>query len=184
MKDYFKQAKVLAQINQGDEKAFLEVYDFYAPKLFRHVSYRLSSREAAEDITQQVFCKVWQYLAGEGNKIDNLNAFLYRTTNNLLTDYYRRSDRRNISLDDKLGNDLENKLSFKPLYSDKIDHDLTATRVKESLEQLKEPQKELITWRYFDDLSISEISKISGKSQNSVYVGIHRAIKDLEKILV
>jgi len=183
MKDYFKQSSFLAQVNQGNEQAFLEVYDFYVSKLLRHVSYRLSSREAAEDITQQVFYKAWQYLM-KGDKIDNINAFLYRIANNLLADYYRKSERNNISLDDDLDSNLERKIATDPSYSNSIDHNLATDQVKEALEQLKEFYRQLIIWRYFDDLSILEIAKISGKSANSIYVGLHRAMKELKKLLV
>jgi RNA polymerase sigma-70 factor (ECF subfamily) len=183
MKDYFKSAAVLDNINRGDENTFLEMYNFYAPKIFRHICYRLGSREAAEDTAQQVFCKTWQYIMDPGHKIDNLNAFLYKIANNLIADYYRRPERKNISLDDGLNDDRERKLSVDPSYTNIIDRNLEVGRVKDGLRQLKDDQQELITWRYFDDLSISEIAKISGKSRNAIYVGIHRATHDLRNII-
>ncbi len=183
MKDYFKKSEFLVQINRGDEKAFLQMYDFYAIQLLRHLSYRLNSRETAEDMTQQVFYKVWQYLMGGENKIDNLNAFLYRIADNLLSDYYRKSERKNISLDDDPSHDLERKLAVEPSYSEEIDQGSAVSQVKKSLARLTEDQQKLIIWRYFDDLSISEIAEVSGKSSNAVYVGLHRALKDLKKLL-
>jgi len=183
MKDYFKKNRVLTQINQGNENTFLQMYNYYAPKLFRHIYYRLNSRELAEDIAQQVFYKTWQYITNSTNKIDNLNAFLYKTTNNLITDYYRKSERGNISINN-ISIELERKISDETSYINDVDHDLETVKVNKSIELLKPEQQKLIIWRYFDDLSISEIAKISGKSKNAVYVGVHRALKDLKKLTI
>lgn len=183
MKEYFQKNQILAKINQGDERVFMEVYNYYAPKLFRHACFRLSSRELAEDIAQQVFYKTWQHIASQRSKIDNLNAFLYKITNNLITDYYRQSGKENLSLDDII-EDSGKKVFTDPSYEVEIDSDLEKTRVKESIKLLKPEQQELITWRYFDDLTITEISKVSGKSSGAIYVGIHRALKELKKVIV
>jgi len=183
MKDYFKRRDVLAKINQGDENAFLKMYDFYAPKLFRHVYYRTGVKEVAEDIAQQVFYKIWQYLLTSENKIDNLNAFLYRSANNLIADYYRKAERKNITIDGENNSmEVEKKLSAEPSYIKETDQGLAIETIKRSLKQLSPEYQQLITWRYLDDLSITEITKISGKSRNAIYVGIHRALKELKKI--
>lgn len=181
MKDYFQEKQILAKINQGDEVTFLEMYNYYAPRLFKHACFRLGSRDQAEDIAQQVFYKTWQYIINPEHKIDNLNAFLYKITNNLIADYYRKPEKENVSLDNT-GNGLEDKLFTKPSYEEMIDQDLEKNKVKESMKRLTSDQQKLIIWRYFDDLSISEIAKVSGKSFNAVYVGVHRALKELKKV--
>ena len=179
MKDYFKKKQVLEKINSGDENIFLQMYDFYAPKLFRHAYYRVNVKEVAEDITQQVFYKMWQYLLNENNKIDNVNAFLYQTTNNLITDYYRKAERKNIAIDEE----LENKLPAETSNNNIVDRNIEIEKIKTALTYLKPDQQKMITWRYLDDLSIKEISKISGKSKNAVYVNLHRSIKQLQNII-
>lgn len=182
MKEFFNSTTILEKINKGDENTFLEMYNFYAPKLFRHIYYRINSRESAEDVAQQVFCKTWEYITNPEHKIDNLNAFLYQMAHNLIIDYYRKSERKNTSLDSDIGEEIRNKLSVSPSYDNDIDRDLEAGQVKDLLNQLKPEQKNFITWRFFDDLSIGEIAKVSGKSQNAVYVGVHRALKSLKSL--
>ena len=179
MKDYFKQKVVLAKINQGDQDAYLKMYDFYAPKLFRHAYYRTGSKETAEDIAQQVFYKTWQYIMNKNNKIDNINAFLYRSVNNLIADHFRKSERKNIGIDDDLERKLPNQSSNS---GEAVDHQLGIDKVKAGLNKLKPEQQNLITWHYFDDLSYDQISKITGKSKNAIYVGVHRALKELRQI--
>lgn len=185
MNDYFKTSKVLDKINQGDETEFRFLYNYYCPKLFRHLCFRVDSRELAEDISQQVFYKTWQYIIKPGTRIDNINAFLYRIANNLLTDHYRQSGRIPLHLDDLDENVIERQSSGNTSsISDELDNDLEAKKVRAALNLLKAEQKELIIWRYFDELSIGEIAKISGKSPNAIYVNLHRSIKMLKSKLV
>ncbi len=179
MRDFFREKRVLAKINQGNEDTFLKMYDFYAPKLFRHIYYRISNKETSQDLTQEIFYKTWRFLKESENKIDNLNAFLYRIANNLITDYYRKAERKNISLEEN----LERKLPAETSYTAETEKNLEISKIKQSLTQLNPEQQKLIIWRYFDNLSIKQISQISGKSKNAIYVSIHRSLKELQKII-
>jgi len=184
MNDYFKTTKALDKINRGDENEFRLLYNYYCPKIFRHLCFRVDSRELAEDIGQQVFYKAWQYIVKPETRIDNINAFLYRIANNLLTDHYRQSGRNPLHLEDLDDSAFERKISADASsIIDGLDNDLEAIKVRAALNSLKTEQKDLITWRYFDDLSISEIAKINGKSANAIYVQLHRAIKSLKSRL-
>lgn len=176
MQPDFKKGEFLAKINQGDKNAFLEAHSYYAPKIFRHIYYRIGSKEAAQDNTQQVFFKVWEYIVNSDNKIDNLNAFIYRTANNLVTDYYRKSERKNLALEAI----AENKLAAEPSYINEVDQRIEIEKIKKALLKLNFEQQQLITWRYIDGLSIGQIAKITNKSRNSLYVGLHRALKELK----
>ncbi|MDO8668361.1 MAG: RNA polymerase sigma factor [bacterium] len=166
----------MKKFNQGDKNAFLEMHNYYAPKIFRHIYYRIGSKEAAQDTTQQVFFKVWEYIVNSDNKIDNLNAFIYRTANNLVTDYYRKSERKNLALDDI----AENKLATEPSYISEVDQGLEIAKIKKALLSISTEHQQLIVWRYLDDLSIGQIAELSNKSRNAIYVCLHRALKELK----
>lgn len=178
MQPNFKKAKFLAKINRGDENAFLEMHEFYAPKIFKHAYYRLNSKETAQDIAQEVFFKIWQYIADQENKIDNLNAFIYKTANNLIIDYYRQAERKNIALEEV----AEIKLGPETSSINELEHNLELARIKKALLKLSPEYQQLIIWRYLDDLPISQIAEISHKSKNAVYVGLHRALKALKNL--
>lgn len=46
-------------LSEGDEKAFRKVYELYHRKVFAVGLYLTNSRAVAEDITQDVFIKIW-----------------------------------------------------------------------------------------------------------------------------
>jgi RNA polymerase sigma-70 factor (ECF subfamily) len=50
----------IAEIKKGDEVAFLAVYNQFHTKLFHYFLKRTRSKEAAKDLTQQSFIKLWQ----------------------------------------------------------------------------------------------------------------------------
>ncbi|OGF21301.1 hypothetical protein A2316_02035 [Candidatus Falkowbacteria bacterium RIFOXYB2_FULL_38_15] len=175
----FKEAIWLQKLNKGDKEVFSQCYDFYAPKLYRHVFYRLGSKELAEDMVSEVFKKTWEFLVDSDKKIDNLRAFLYRVANNLIIDYYRSKARQPILIDET----LEAQLGDEGSEAEKIGSRFEIGQVLKSLEELSKETRDILIWRYVDELSISEISNLSGKKKNAVYVSIHRALREAQKII-
>lgn len=157
------------------EEAFLKLYDDLAEPLFRHCYFRVSSRELAEDLTQEAFLRMWNYLAA-GNTVDNPKALLYRIAGNLIIDYYRR--KKEVSLDvlaedgfDPAGDD-----------ADSILDQAEGQKALKLLESLEPQYREILTLRYVSDLSITEIAEVVGQSENAVSVRIHRGIQKLKTI--
>ncbi|MGC8782490.1 MAG: RNA polymerase sigma factor, partial [Anaerolineae bacterium] len=53
---------LLARAQEGDRTAYDRLYDLYADKIFRYLYVRLGEREAAEDLTADVFVRLVQAL--------------------------------------------------------------------------------------------------------------------------
>lgn len=163
-------------MEREQERAFLELYEKCADAVFRHCYFRVHDRERAIDLAQESFTRVWNSLT-IGTKIENMKAFLFRTANNLIIDYYRKKKESSL---DALAED-----GFDPAGDD---HEHVADRAlaREALEaahELEDGYREIILMRYVSDLSIGEIAEAIGESENVVSVRIHRAIKKLQKIL-
>ena len=45
-----------------DSAAFGELYNLYVEKIYRFVFFKINNKEETEDITSDVFLKVWNYL--------------------------------------------------------------------------------------------------------------------------
>jgi RNA polymerase sigma-70 factor (ECF subfamily) len=157
------------------EKSFLKLYDELAEPLFRHCYFRVSSREIAEDLVQESFMRMWNYL-GEGKTIENPKAFLYRVAGNLVIDHYRK--KKDTSLDalaeegfDPAGSGAGDILEY-----------VDGKYAKTLLEKLEPEGREVLVLRYVNDLSIGEIADIIGATENVVSVRIHRSIEKLKKL--
>ncbi len=165
------------EISKRDEKAFLDAHDWYAPRIFRHVYFRVSSKEIAEDITSQVFLKTWKYLLE--TDINNVKSFLYRVANNLLVDHYRAKGREPVLIDEEF-----EKIFF---YDQDIVREINSQEelkeVRGAMSYLQKDFREVLVLRYIDGFSIDEIAETTQKSTNAVYIAISRGIKELKSIL-
>lgn len=177
--ELFKEANWLKKLNQRDHEAFGQCYDFYASKIYRHAFYRLGSKELAEDLVSEVFIKVWEFLADPTKKIDNLRAFLYRIANNLITDHYRGKDRRPILINEE----IENILGDGGEWGKNLERRVEFEEILKSLGKLPKGTRELLIWRYIDELDIGEIAELSGRTKNAVYVALHRALREMRTLL-
>lgn len=175
-----KEAQLLRRIRSGDDSAFVETYDLFAPKIWRHVLYRTGSGETADDIMSDTFLRAWEYVRSKAKEIEHLRAFLYRIANNLVVDHYRRRAKAAIPIDE----DLERTLGADDGLDDRLDLGFEKDRMRRALLELRTEVRELLVMRFVDDLSIEEIAVTTGRSKNAVYVAIHRAIKELKTVCV
>ena len=160
------------------QRKFSKLYDKYIEKIYRFVYLKIGSQETAEDICSDVFTRTWNAYR-DGQKIENSQAFLYKIARNLVVDYYRRNGRiKKISVD-----------SYPEIKDPKIDLEKDAiissdfNLTKKALTNLKPEYQEVVIWRYLDELSIPEISKILDKPEGTVRVTLHRALKTLKNEL-
>lgn len=166
---------------ENHEARFLKAFDEYNDALFRHALLRISNREKALDLVHDTFTKVWAYIRG-GYEIDNFRPFLYKVLNNLIIDEYRK--RKELSLDAMLAEEGVDEGSFDDL-SESNTEALAATidgrKAFDLLEELPDQYKEVIIYRFVDQLGPREISELIEESENVVSVRIHRGLKLLRK---
>jgi RNA polymerase sigma-70 factor (ECF subfamily) len=158
------------------EQDLVAAYDAYADAIFRHCYFKVSDRELAQDMMQDVFLKAWAYMQNETD-ITNIRALLYRMADNLVIDWYRK--KKASSLDAMV------EEGFEP-------RDTNGTRVEEraevehalaKLHTLDPEDQKLITWRCVEDYTPAEIAAMLGENENTVSVRLHRALKQLRALL-
>jgi RNA polymerase sigma-70 factor (ECF subfamily) len=71
------------------ENVFVESFSEYGDAIFRFCMVKVSNVELAEDMTQEVFVKYWQYLR-DGKEMTNTRSFLYTIANNMAKDWYKK----------------------------------------------------------------------------------------------
>jgi len=161
----------------NQRKIFSSIYDKYVDKIYRFIFIKVSSQEIAEDLCSETFLRGWQVFK-EREDIENPPAFLYQIARNLIIDHYREKGKAKIVsaeytpiVDPR--EDLEEKAN--------LSSDLEEVRL--SLANLKGDYQDVIIYRYLDELSVPEIAKILEKSEGTVRVTLHRALKALKNEL-
>jgi len=87
---------LLQQIACGDQAAFKEIYTCYYKSLFQFALSIVRTREAAEEIVQNVFVKIWQRRSDLPD-IQNLRVYLYTATKNTSLNFLASKARQNIT---------------------------------------------------------------------------------------
>jgi len=158
-------------------KIFSKIYDRYIDKIYRFIFFKVNSQEIAQDLTSETFLKGWESFKN-GTKIENPQAYLYKTARNLVIDFYREKGKVQIvSADNPLIPDPAPNLEEKAMLSSDLD------QIRQALTELNDDYQNVIIWYYLDDLSISEISQMLGRTDDATRVLLHRALKTLKEKL-
>jgi RNA polymerase sigma-70 factor (ECF subfamily) len=152
---------------------FLAVYDQYGDDIFRFCVLKVSSREVAQDLTQETFTRFWQQLRN-GTSVGNDRALLYTVARNLVIDWYRK--RKEQSLDML----AEEGFEFAGDDHRRITEHAEMREVLAVINDLDEPSREALTLRFIDGMSPKDIAALSGETANAVSVRINRALKKVQ----
>jgi len=163
-------------MNQGGlQKEFSDSFAMYSDAIFRFCVVKVSNSELAEDMTQEVFMRYWQYLRA-GKEMTNTRSLLYTMANNLAKDWYKK--KKPVPLDDRL------EAGQIPTESAAGPETVAAYQeVLSVVADMEERDTEVLLLKYVEGLPPQEIALIIGESANVVSVRINRATKRLQERL-
>lgn len=156
-------------------------YHSHRETVFRYVRFRVATREAAEDVTSEVFMKALRSLKRYDPDRASPRTWLLRIARNAVTDHLRSLRRRgslHVSLDrvpDLVAN--EESPELRVVRQERIQKVLNASGTLRSADQ------EILSLRYGAGLANSEIADAMGISANAVAVRLHRALARLKNQL-
>lgn len=176
LKGNLQEKIVFLKLRSGDSDAFAFFYEQYVTRIYRFVFIKVSDKRVAEEITQDIFLRVWQHVVDK-KSIKSFQAFIFRIARNAVIDYYRQASRQELPLDY-----VEDSLSEDEQSESKIDKSLDTHQILEQIKKLKDEYQEILLLRYVEDLSIEEISQVLQKDKNNVRVTLHRALNKLKSI--
>lgn len=176
-----QEKEILKKIKNGDNEAFGELYDFYAPRVYRFVRLKVDSQETAQDVTSEAFLKIWQHLQEQRKIRERFQALLYKIARNLVVDFYRSKSIQEILIEDNLEefSEVEDEETSDKL----VIRQEEMVEVKKALIQVHPNYQDVIVWYYLDELTIPEIAEILEKNEGTVRVLIHRAVKSLRNVM-
>lgn len=168
-------------LEKQDKDSFAEIYDLYIEKIYRFIYFKISNKTEAEDLTSEVFLKLWDYLIETTEKeIQSFSGLIYKIARNSVVNHFRDKARRQECSVDYLENmsiDLARKDDI-----EKVETGIEAENIIKLLKKLKQEYQEVLVLKYIDELSTAEIAKILNKNQINVRVTIHRALNKLKEL--
>ncbi|MCX7778943.1 MAG: RNA polymerase sigma factor [Patescibacteria group bacterium] len=169
---------LLHQARRGNQAAFARLCSAYREKIYQFIYFKTSHQEKAQDLTSEVFFKILDYLAN-GGEIKNFRSFVYQTARNLIVDFYRQKEQREISLEE-----IDEEIEEPKDLAQEIDLKLNLYQIEEALKKIPDRYREVLILRYVDDLSFKEIAQILNQNQTNVRQLASRGLKLLRKRLI
>ncbi len=158
--------------------AFNQLVRKYQEKIYWITRKMVVDHDDANDLTQNVFIKVWKNL-DSFKGTSQLYTWIYRiATNESLTFLKKKRRRFFVSVAD-----VENELSNKIDTSHNIDGDEIALKLEKAILTLPDKQRLVFNMKYFEELKYQQIAEITDTSIGSLKASYHHAVKKIEQIL-
>lgn len=166
---------LISRAQSGDVDAFGELYQRYVSPIYRYIRMRVQETRTAEDLTEMVFLRSFEALPTYRERGHPFSAYLYRVARNILVDHYR-SNRADVPLDEVDLDDGEQGALEDGLIRQDRDR-----AIRKALASLPSEYQEVIRLRVAMALPTSTVAEWMRRSEGSVRVLLHRALKALRK---
>lgn len=168
----------------GDNSAWEDLLQNHTRKIYS-LCYRFTGRRSeAEDLTQEVFIKIFQTLKTFDAAQGAFPTWLARVARNHLVDHYRRTkkDRVTSSLEDELGS-LEEKPSPTVEPVAQVESREHKELLQQALDRLSPDLREAVILRDLQDLDYDEIAQVLGVPEGTVKSRINRGRLELARVI-
>lgn len=155
---------------------YQQAIDQHRHRVLSFAHYSLRAREDAEDVTQEVFIKLWQHW----QKIDHgkLGAWLMRVAHNCVIDHVRKQRPQQTNLDqyaeieDQVGEESD---------AAQLDQHQFKRQLQSAIKSLEDPFRSIVIMRDIQGMSYEEIQGSLELSASQVKVYLHRARRKLRE---
>jgi RNA polymerase sigma-70 factor (family 1) len=174
----FTDNELTTYLKDGDESAFVELYNRYKLRIAGNLVKLLKSEELAEELLQDLFLKIWDTRA-QLHPDKSFRSYLFRVSENMVMDVFRKAAR-----DKKLQAKL---MSLQTEYYSHIEEDIIAlqeNRLLESAIALLPPQRrQVFTLCKLEGKSYKEVSEILDISPSTINDHLYKANRFLKQQL-
>ena len=177
-------AELVRRCRAGDGAAWEEIVQNYTRRIY-NLAYRFTSRaDSAEDLTQEVFIRVYRSLEQYNPKQGDLQNWLMRLARNLVIDDYRKRQR---APQDEAADDLEvHQYHLRAAGSSaqrEIERRELGAQVQAGIDKLSPDLRTCVILRDIEELSYQEIVDLLKIPEGTVKSRINRGRIELAKIL-
>ncbi|MFM9919517.1 ECF RNA polymerase sigma factor SigK [Lacisediminihabitans sp. H27-G8] len=171
---------LLQRIAAGDQAAFAELFDEFAPRVYRHIRAVLRDQSQSEEVMQEVFLEVWQQAArfdpGRGTAVGWI----------LTRAHARAVDRVRSAEADRARDTKFGLRDFEPGYdsvAEAVELRLDSERVIRALGQLSELQREALVLAFVGNLTHVEVAERLRLPLGTVKSRIHDGLRQMRRML-
>ena len=178
---------IIEGLARGDQRAFRELVERYKKKVYFLALDMAGNPIDAEDISQEVFLKVFRSFS-TFRKGARLGSWLYRITYNASIDHLRRKGAAPEPVGDEIIESMslgESSLPRRgaPDPEAAMEASQLQDRIARALERVSPQEKAVFLLRHYEDLMLKDIAETLGLSIGSVKSYLFRAVRKIQKEL-
>lgn len=177
-------AELIKRARTGDGGAWEEIVSLFSRRIF-NLAYRFtSSVDSAEDLTQEVFIRIYRTLEQYDPKQGDLANWLMRLARNLIIDDYRHRQRNpQNTMADTVDDHQYHLRAVGTSAQKEMERREIAAQVQEGIDKLPADLKTCVILRDIEELSYQEIVEMLEIPEGTVKSRINRGRIELAKIL-
>jgi len=170
----------LAVAARTDEGAFVELYEYFFPRVYNFVYARLKNSADADDVTSVTFLKMNENLESYDPERAAFSTWLFRIATNAIIDSTRRQSN---------SQETEWEEFFDPAAPDydepeaKIVESETNRELLTALDKLNERERRIIELKFWGEMDTRSIADVLDMKEGNVRVTLHRALGKLKNFL-
>lgn len=170
---------------EGNNRAFDELLSRTQTGIFSYIIFIVHNQEVANDIFQETFLKAITNLQmRKYSPTGKFNAWMIRIAHNAIMDWYRRQKTKQIvdTTDDFVIANMSDQALLETSREDLLANAQILDDVKNMINFLPEPQREVVLMRYYRNMSFKEIAKATGVSINTSLGRMRYALINLRRL--
>jgi RNA polymerase sigma factor (sigma-70 family) len=164
----------------GKKDAFSHIVERHKDHAFNLALRICGNREDAEEIAQDSFIKAYRSLAGFKNK-STFSTWLYRIVYNSAISFVRSRRKGPLSIEDFPADISDFRVSS--VTEDEAETEYKRSVLNFAMQKISEEERGLVVLYYYDEMSIDEMSEISGISKSNVKVRLFRARQKMLEVI-
>ena len=175
-------AELIERCLRKDNSAWEQIVARYRLKVF-HIAYKFTGKhDEAEDLTQEIFLKVFKSL-DKFNRDADFSTWLSSVARNFCIDNYRAGKReREVLVEDLVAFDLAPAASGNPHRA--LEDQDRRSFLRRGLDQLPDKLREAVVLRDLQGLSYQEMADRLGLPEGTVKSRINRGREELARLLL
>lgn len=161
------EADFVNRLKEFEAAAWNQLYDTYAPKLYRYLFVRSGDREVAEELTAQVFEEACRRIGGYRFRGPPISAWLYRVAHNRMVDWRRKRKALPLAVD--------------VAAPDRTGQVADRDELARAMDALTEEQRQVVVLRHIEGHSTISAGEIMGKNAGAIRSLEFRALASLRR---
>lgn len=169
------ESRLIRRVKFGSRKDADKLVRGYYDEIFVYVFRQISDRDAAMDMTQEIFISMLRTIHTFDRKKASFRTWLYRIAENKIIDFLRSRRRAPFQCDiDEI--DIAEEVSL----SEVIENDEFLLRLKNYIEEFDDENQKIFQMKFFEECTLVQIAEAVNLPESTVKSKYYRMLKKIK----